>query len=159
MGYDIQISRESGRHVAVSSFEAPPDQVGEHQAAAFGAVAAYLARAGVDITGPAVSRYEPAGDNGFRVSSGFVVAGDFPAGDGVEHLRLPECEVGTTVHVGPYERLGDAYEALRRGVQNAGREIDEPGPMWEEYLTGPETPPDQMRTVVTWPLTPAAAPA
>jgi effector-binding domain-containing protein len=157
MGYDVRIDRESGRHLAVSSFEASPDEMGQHQPAAFGAVAGYLGRIGIPITGPAVSRYEPAEGGRFRVSSGFVVEGDFATGDGVEHQRLPECEVGRTVHVGRYEKLGEAYDALRRGVREAGREVEESGTMWEEYLTGPETPPDQTRTVVSWPLRAEAA--
>jgi effector-binding domain-containing protein len=157
MGYDVRIDREGGRHLAVRSFEAAPEEMGQHQPAAFGAVAGYLARMGIPITGPPVSRYERADGGRFRVSSGFVVEGDFAAGDGVEHQQLPECEVGTTVHVGPYEKLGEAYDALRQGVQEARREVDESGAMWEEYITGPDTPPDQARTVVSWPVRAAAA--
>ncbi|HET6694432.1 MAG TPA: GyrI-like domain-containing protein [Pedococcus sp.] len=159
MGYDIEIAHESGRHLAVTRFESRVDEFGERMGAAFGTVAAYLGAAGVPFTGPAVARYEVLGDGAFAVAAGFVVEGPFEGGRGVEHEQLPVCDVARTVHVGPYDRLREAYEALGEGAASHGREIDESIPMWEEYLDGPEVPQEQTRTVVSRPLRPGAATA
>lgn len=156
MDYEVTIEHEAGRFLAVRSFEAAPEEMGGKQSQAFGRVAAHLGAIGVPVAGTAISCYAM-GDRTFHVWSGFVVGGPVPAGDGVESLQLPEVDVASTTHVGPYEQLGRAYEALRAGAAAQGRQVDESAMMWEEYLTGPDTPPDEITTVVHWPLEPAAA--
>ena len=61
--------------------------------------------------------------------------------------------MATTTHVGPYEALPQAYEAIQAWMQREGREPAN-HVMWEEYVTGPETPSAQTRTIVYWPLKP-----
>jgi effector-binding domain-containing protein len=155
MSYDVSTITERGRHLAVTRFDARPevDDMGQKSSAAFGGVASYLARIGVPVAGPAISVYEMEGDL-FHVAAGFVVEAPFEPGEGVEPLQLPACEVATTVHIGPYERLGEAYEALQKGVVAQGRQVEDSGVMWEEYWSGPEAPPEETRTVVFWPLRP-----
>jgi effector-binding domain-containing protein len=154
MSHEVKIAKEQGRQLAVTRFDARPQDMGPKQAAAFGSVAGYLARIGVAVVGPAVSCYEMAEDT-FHVASGFVVEGPFEEGEGVEPFRLPECEVATTVHIGPYDQLGQAYDDLKAGAADQGRKVEESGIMWEEYWTGPEAPPEETRTVVFWPVAPA----
>lgn len=151
MTYDVTIDHESGRYLAVQAFDARPEEMAAKQGRAFGAVAAHLAAIQVPVQGAAVSCYEM-GEGTFHVSSGFVVAGPIDSGDGVESLRLPEVDVATTTHVGPYEQLGRAYDALKEGAAARGRHVDETSMMWEEYLTGPDSPPEELTTVVHWPL-------
>jgi hypothetical protein len=154
MAYDISIGQESGRYLAVRRYDAEPTQLGEAMGAAFGAVAGHLRGIGVPVTGPAVSCYQMDG-NLFHVASGFMVDGPFEAGNGVEPLQLPAGEVLSTLHVGPYESLGRAYDAIQEWAQTHGRPVDPSSMMWEEYLDGPQTPPQQTRTLVHWPLPPA----
>lgn len=155
MGYDVRIIRHPARHVAVRRFTVTdPDEIGPQQAATFGTVISHLGRQGIAPAGPAVSCYWRHGE-GFDVASGFVVAAPIQPGGGIEALELPETDVVTTTHVGPYEGLGAAYDALRAAAADQGRPVDESGPMWEEYLTGPDTPPDRTLTVIFWPVRPA----
>jgi effector-binding domain-containing protein len=151
--YEVTYAHESGRQLAVVSYEARPEDIGRKAGEAFGTVAAYLARIGVAVTGPAVSCYTM-GPETFQVASGFVVSGPFEPGEGVEPYRLPEGEVATTTHVGAYDQLGKAYDALREGVAAQGRRLVETGLMWEEYWSGPEAPPEETRTVIFWPVEP-----
>lgn len=151
--YDVTIARETGRHLAVVRYDARPEDIPRKAGEAFGTVAAYLARIGVAVTGPAVSCYDMDGDV-FHVASGFVVSGPFEAGEGVELYQLPDGEVATTTHVGPYDELGKAYDALKQAARAQGREVEDAGLMWEEYWSGPEAPPEETRTVVFWPVRP-----
>ena len=75
------------------------------------------------------------------------VAGDGTAISGV----LPECEVATTMHVGPYDRLPEAYVAVAAWLREQGAEPS--GAMWEVYLDGPDSQPDpsRWRTLVCYP--------
>lgn len=53
----------------------------------------------------------------------------------IESRVLPAMTVARTLHVGPYETLGDAYSALRNWITSRGFEIA--GPVQERYLNGP----------------------
>ena len=153
MEYDVEIVTASPKNVAVRRFEATEESIGELMGASFGAVAADLARRGIPITGPAVAVFDPR-DGGFSVAAGFEVGTSVVADGVVEPLRLQAGEVATTTHVGPYSGLGDAYSAIREDVSRHGRVLEE-HQMWEEYLDGPDVPPERTRTVVCWPLVPA----
>ncbi len=154
MPYRTEITTVPSRTVAVTHFhvelgELP--ELGEKMGAAFGAVMSHLSRAGAVPRGPAVACYEPEG-GGFDVAAGFPVTEPFEPGDGVEPMVLPGGEVAHTTHVGPYDELPAAYEALREDVEAQGRSLAADAPMWEEYWSGPEAPPQEARTEVFWPL-------
>ena len=153
--YDVTFAHEPGRQLAVVRYDARPEDIGRKAGEAFGAVAGYLARIGVAVTGPAVTCYDM-GDDVFHVASGFVVEGPFEPGEGVEPFQLPEGEVATTTHIGPYDQLGKAYDAVRESARAQGRDVEDAGMMWEEYWSGPEAPPEETRTVVFWPVKPAS---
>jgi effector-binding domain-containing protein len=150
---DVTFARETGRRLAVVQYEARAADIGPKAGEAFHRVAVHLARIGVPIAGPAISIFA-ADEDAFHVTSGFVVEREFEPGEGIEPFALPEVEVATTTHVGPYDELDKAYDALGRGAAARGRQVDDTGPMWEEYWSGPETPPAETRTVVFRPLTP-----
>lgn len=153
MGYDVQIAHESGRHLAVTRFTTEISRIGEKIGPAFQTVAGYLAEQGIAAAGPAVAYYETGPDE-FKVAAGFFVAEPIVGGGAVQPFRLPDTDVATTTHMGAYEDLVSAYDAVKSGALDQGREVDE-STMWEEYWTGPEVPAEQIKTVVYWPLKPA----
>jgi effector-binding domain-containing protein len=114
---------------------------------------AHLGRAAIVPRGPAVARYEPTTD-GFTVAAGFPVDAPVEPGDGVDNIVLPAGEVAHTTHLGPYDQLPKTYEALRAGVEAQGRSLVDGAAMWEEYWSGPDTPPEATRTEVFWPVAP-----
>ena len=70
---------------------------------------------------------------------------------------LEGCVVVRTVHVGPYEALSSAYDALTMWARDHGYAIA--GPPLERYLTGVDegVAPDAYRTEIEVPVTHAAA--
>ncbi|HET6951761.1 MAG TPA: GyrI-like domain-containing protein [Acidimicrobiales bacterium] len=157
MDHAIDLVTVPSRTVAVSRFHVAGEElgtIGDRIGAVFGAVFAHLERSGASPEGPAIACYERAGD-GFDVSAGFPVAEPIePAGD-VAPAVVGGCEVVHTTHLGPYDQLPAAYEALRRGAAERGRALAEDAPMWEEYWSGPDEPPASTRTEVFWPVVPA----
>ncbi len=150
MEYEVEIQQEQGRYFAVTRFEARPDEIAEKVGVAFGTVADYLGRHGMETVGPAVSYYDIRPD-GFGIAAGFVVAGPFDGDGTVVPLQLPAGEVAVTTHLGAYEELPHAYAAIQSQMKERGRELDESA-MWEEYWSPPETPVEETKTVVYWPL-------
>ncbi len=65
--------------------------------------------------------------------------------------------VARTLHVGPYEALGGAYDAVTDWIRGRGFELA--GPMRERYLNGPgdNVTPAEYRTEVEIPVVAAAA--
>jgi hypothetical protein len=150
----VDMVRTRGATVAVTRFHigvADLPKIGDRMGRAFGAVAAGLASARVDPTGPAIARYEPRGD-GFDVAAGFEVPGTFAAPPGLERLDLAPVEAAHTTHVGSYRGLPGAYRRLQEETQAKHLVLAVEGPMWEEYRSGPGTPESETRTEVFWPL-------
>lgn len=76
----------------------------------------------------------------------------------VEAVRAAGLEVGETpggrvmkgTHMGPYETANDTYQAMLAEMKSQG--LTAAHDMWEMYFSPPETPPDQIRTDVIWPV-------
>jgi effector-binding domain-containing protein len=151
MVYTIDIVSVPARHLAVEKFTVSRTaEIGPRMGPAFGAVMRYAGEHGIPVEGPAVGHYTKTGD-GFDVAAGFVVREPF-VGDGtVVGMELPAADVVTTTHIGSYEGLTRAYEALVDWADHEGRSLDE-RVAWEEYWSGPEVPESEHRTVVCWPL-------
>ena len=73
-------------------------------------------------------------------------------GDGrVICSKTPGGLVATTVHIGPYNRLGDAHDAIIQWCAKQGHALA--GPRWEIYGHWTDDP-TQLRTDVYWLLAP-----
>lgn len=117
---------------------------------AFGEVIGVLASQGVAPAGAPFARYKPV-DGAFDVQAGFPCTGAIVAHGRVEPTTLPGGPAATTRHVGPYEGVADAYTAVQEWLAEQGREVS--GAPWEQYLDGPEVPPERTRTDVVFPCT------
>jgi effector-binding domain-containing protein len=150
MAHEIDVVREPHRLTGESHFEGKPEEFPPKFQQVFGQVASYLGSRGIAFEGPAFALYEPQPDGSFKVRAGFCVPREFASSDTVVCGELPEGEAATTMHVGSYESLHEAYEDVQRWAAESGRGLG--AAMWEEYLDGPEVPPEKTRTRVVWPL-------
>jgi AraC family transcriptional regulator len=124
----------------------------------------YAQQHGLTLEGHPLTRYSNPGlglftiEPGFRISdadytvrtrehadktaSGFVV---------IEEL-LPGGPAATTIHVGPYDKLGEAYAALESWIES--EQLQPAGAPWEYYITDPAEYPDpkDWKTEVFWPI-------
>jgi effector-binding domain-containing protein len=118
-----------------------------------GRVAGWLGSRGIAIVGPPFARYhelDPEHER-FEVEAGFPVATPVEGDGEVSASSLPGGPHATTLHVGPYEGLGAAYDALLAWIVEQGGEPA--GDAWEVYESDPVEQPDPTtwRTQVYWP--------
>ncbi|WP_448811159.1 GyrI-like domain-containing protein [Agromyces bauzanensis] len=157
MTYDVRITQHPRQDLAVvrtrTTFAVIPTFMGS----AFGKVAALLGPRGLLGEGPAVGRYTEMDmtTGEVVVAAGFVVPQPIEGDGTVVPDETPAGEVATTTHLGPYEKISEAYDAIAKVMALQGRELDETT-MWEEYWSPPGTPDDQTKTVVYCPLKAAA---
>jgi effector-binding domain-containing protein len=65
------------------------------------------------------------------IEVGAEVDAPFTGSDGVESSQTPAGTVAMTVHVGPYNKLGQAHDAIRAFCKQNGKQIA--GTCWELY--------------------------
>jgi effector-binding domain-containing protein len=152
VAYEVSLRHMSTRYAAVVRFRALPSEMASRMPGAYREVAAFLARSAIEVQAPAIARYRQVGDAS-DVEAGFYVQSALVAGDEVDCIELPSGEAAATTHIGPYESLPSAYEAIQTWAKEQGRELAES--MWEEYWSDPQsTAPSEWRTDVIWPLLP-----
>jgi effector-binding domain-containing protein len=124
-----------------------PQALGE----GYGEIMEYLARTGIEPTGPPYSLYHNMDMESLDVEMGFPVAGS-PTPEGrIRPSTIPAGRAAVAIHVGPYETMDDTYRALMAYVEREGL-ATEPF-MYEVYLNDPdEVEPQQLQTEVYFPL-------
>lgn len=66
-------------------------------------------------------------------------------------MKMPAQRVVSFLHVGPYQDLRRAYDAIERYVREQGLTVS--GPPREIYLSEPDVPPAEVRTLIEQPIT------
>ncbi|MBP1705767.1 MAG: transcription activator effector binding [Chloroflexi bacterium] len=132
-------------------------EIGPVMGAAFGEVYGFLGARGIAPFGPPFVIYHgmPSGDDPFDIEICAPVGGAAGAPSGWQVQVLPAGTFATLLHVGPYDTIGVAYATLTEWIGAQGMSFA--GPPREVYLSPPETPPDQIRTIIEFPVSEAAA--
>jgi len=94
--------------------------------------------------------YHAFGPDGVDAEACVPVTGHPPVHGAIAIRMVEGGEFATTLHVGPYERLGDAYAALSGWVAAHG--LSAIGPVREHYLDGPGGDPTTRRTLIEMPI-------
>jgi effector-binding domain-containing protein len=158
MAREVVTRERTATRVLSKRAQVRPSGIGPVVGRAFTDVYGALGKRGVPTAGPPFVIYHgmPVGDAplDIEVCAPVGLATDPPPG-----WRLLELPAGTFVsllHVGPYDTVGTAYDELTAWIGDHG--LVATGPPREVYLSGPETPPAEIRTVVEFPVAPRPAP-
>jgi AraC family transcriptional regulator len=146
--------REASRVVAKRTLVTLAD-IGQVISSGFQDVYGYLATRGISPAGPPYVVYHgmPGGGAPFEIEVCAPITGAGPGPDapvGWEVREVPAGAVATLQHAGPYETLGTAYEAIGTWIPAHGFAVA--GPPREIYLSEPGTPPEQIQTIVEFPV-------
>lgn len=150
--YEVSVEEHSEQAAATIAQRLPQSGIPAFLQAAFPELFGALQAQAVDPVGPPFARYAPRAD-GFEVTAGIPVSSPIVTVGRVRPGSLSGGTVATTVHVGTYDRLAEAFHAVIDWIGVQGYAIA--GDPWESYLDGPDVP--EPRTRVSFPVTRARA--
>jgi effector-binding domain-containing protein len=155
MSYEPRIETREPTPTAVVRVTVPMASIAETLGSIFNEVIEHLGRTGGTPV-EAFARYTiHEGGADADIEAGFTASGPVRPEGRIEAGTLPGGEVATVMHVGAYDQVGEAYQAVEAWLNEQGRvTVERP---WEVYLSMPdEVPP---RTRVDFPIGPAPATA
>jgi effector-binding domain-containing protein len=156
MHYQITTLETPEQRVLAIRSRVPQQDMPTVIGSAFAEIYGYLADLEVEPAGEPAVLYHSFGPE-FDTEIVVPVAREIPVTGRLVADVLPAATVAQTIHVGPYEKLGEAYEALRKWMEHQG--FAPAGPVREHYETGVADglPPEQYRTRIEMPIVEVAA--
>jgi effector-binding domain-containing protein len=121
------------------------EHIGTWLADAYRKVGDHAARTGARFAGPPFASFRPLDSEllEFEIEAGFPVAARASGAGDVASSAQPGGTAATTLHIGPYESLARAHEAVDCWVAEHG--IARDTPCWEVYYSDPISEPDANR--------------
>lgn len=152
MTYTIKTKKLKPQAMVAIRVTIEPSRIAEAFQELLPEVAAYLERAGARPSGPPLARFFDYTEEEADFEAGFPVPKPVPGEGRMVAGELPGGRAAMTTHVGPYEGLQAAHDAIGEWVLARGH--DPAGPVWEVYEVGPAEEQDDSnwRTEVVWPL-------
>lgn len=131
MSYTVRVERVMSRPIAVVRRRAALGELSRVVPEACGLVWKAVKAAQVKDAGRHVAVYRDAGDGFLDVEVGVEVGTAFPGRDEVVGSVTPAGDAATVIHLGPYQKLGEAHQAIRQWCAAQVRSLA--GPCWEIY--------------------------
>lgn len=116
--------------------------IGQWMGAVYAEISNYMNEHVIQMAGPPFARYLLM-EGVFEIEAGFPILGPALVEGRLELSELPGGPVVMTTHMGPYEALPAAFQALEAWIAENGYEPT--GPHWEVYFTDPVEEPDQSK--------------
>lgn len=130
-GNDVEIQQLEPQSVLSIRAAVRIDQLAEVMGDRISALSGYLQQRGAQPAGPPFARYHTFGETETDLETGIPVV-EPVAGEGrIVSSALPGGPAVTTWHIGPHDKLGDAYARVEAWLKEHGREPD--GASWEVY--------------------------
>jgi effector-binding domain-containing protein len=151
MTYECERIEQSAQPTLVVRRRSAVERLPEVLGPAWGLVMARAAEVGAEPVGAPFAAFFNTNMQDLDVAIGFVVDRVVAGADEVEAGEIPAGEAVQCMHVGPFDRLGEAYAAVRSWMGERG--LEHAGPAFEHYLDDPaETPIEQVRTLIVIPV-------
>ena len=117
---------------------------------AYGAIMQYLAELSEQPAGMPFAAYYDMNMQNMDVEIGFPVARPLAGKGEIQASEFPGGKLASVMHIGPYDQMRPAYDALTQWVKAQGYEAT--GIAYELYYSEPKTPPMEIRTEIMFPL-------
>jgi effector-binding domain-containing protein len=151
MSYAVRIERVVAGPIAVVRRRVAPVQLSKVVPELCGLVWKIIKAAQVKDAGRHVAVYRGAGAGQLDIEVGVEVGSAFAGRDEIVGSATPAGDVATVTHFGPYNRLGEAHQAIQQWCAAQGRTPT--GTNWEIYghwVDEWNKDPSKIRTDVFW---------
>ena len=119
MAYKVSVEERVEQATAVVRDRVARDGIAEFIGGAFAEVMAAANAQHVTVVGPPFGRYRVL-ETGFEVEAGFATSWPVEPVGRVIPSVLPGGEVATTMHVGPYDGVAEAYTTVEQWLAGQG---------------------------------------
>jgi effector-binding domain-containing protein len=151
MTYQCQLIDRGAEPTLVIRTRASVQQLPQVLGPAWGAIMQYAGRNGLAPSGPPFVGYHNMDMQDLDLEIGFPFARRLSGEAEVLAGELPGGKAAVCLHVGPYDKIGAAYEALQKWLEANGHTPS--GVAYESYLNDPQsTPAAELQTQVMFPL-------
>lgn len=151
MTYQCEIKDQPAQPTLSIRTRASVGQLSQLLGQTYGALMQYLGELGEHPVGAPFSAYYNMDMQDLDIEIGFPVSKPLPDRGEIKSGALPAGKIAVTMHIGPYDTVGPAYEALTQYMQANG--CTPSGVAYEFYLSDPQTtPPEQIQTQIMFPL-------
>ena len=118
---------------------------------AWGAIMQYAGSLGVLPSGAPFVAYHNMDMQDLDIEIGFPFAQELAGQGNIQAGAIPGGKAATCMHIGPYDQVGRAYDALQKWLE--ANSYLPAGVAYEFYLNDPQTtPPAELQTQVLFPL-------
>ena len=153
MPYDVQITEVPPQIVAATTVHTTLSRIGADIGGGFGKLMMAMGSEGVAPSGAPLIVYPDIIDDetGGDLEICVPIAAEVAGGAEVYRRTLEGGTMAATIHHGPYEQIGPAYQTLTGWISEHGHETA--GPPRETYLNDPQTvAPEELLTRVEFPI-------
>jgi effector-binding domain-containing protein len=135
-----EVKERQSQPVASVRVKCKPADLSATMATIYPEICAHLNAIGSRMTGLPFSRYHAFTADEVDLEAGFPVQKPITEKGRIKNGELPAGKVVQAWHIGPYEKLSDAHQALQAHLAKKG--LKARGGLWEVYWTDPGVVPD-----------------
>jgi len=147
----MEITTKKGQAAACIRLRTSMDDLKREFEKGYGEIMGLLGKQGLQPCGAPFTIYHNMDMKDLDVEMGFPVGADFAASGRVVQGAIPGGRTAVTVHKGPYETIGETYNALTAFI--AKSKAVPKGLCYESYLNDPQTTrPEELLTEICFPL-------
>jgi effector-binding domain-containing protein len=136
-----EIVKTEAQSTAIIRITVPRNEMQQVMGPGFQELFGALAAQGITPTGPWFNHHLRMDPAVFDFELGVPISATIEATGRVEAGQLPAATVARTIYHGGYEGLGDAWGEFEAWIATQG--LTSASDLWECYLVGPESGPDQ----------------
>ncbi len=150
--HEFQIKTVSPQNVLFLRGKSSVQNIGQDMGSMYDKIYGYIGTKAIKPIGPPIALYFSEPGPEWKIGAAVPVPEDAVGQGAIESTTLPGGKMVSAMHIGPYEKLKESWNALSDWLQKS--KYYPSGPAREVYILGPpdESDPAKFRTELLWPV-------